>query len=563
MIKNLHSILSALAITLLLVFSSNALQAQSLLYYWNFNDNVPATDENWAQPIMSQIGDAELNYTFTEAFSFTGTNINGIEGEVNGGSFAPRGGVDNVNNGAYFTLTAPTTGYQDIILTYPTRRTSTGFHTHEIQYTTDGNNWLSKESIDISAFVSNWVAGQLITVNFSGVAGVDDNADFAIRVILTGASSAAGNNRLDNIRISGSQPGAVSPPADFAAATVSVSQIDLAWVLNSNNNPVLIAWSADGVFGNPSGSYDLNDPITGGGTVIYIGSGTSFAHEDLNAGTPYYYKAWSQQGSDYSVGVTAQATTTPMPAVTALPYNEPFEADLGDCFVYSVSGPTKLWNFAVFEDNGYAQINGFNSGEIEEDWLILPGVNFDDYENEVMSFETWWRFGEDDDNNYLKLFYSANYPGTGNPAVSTWTELAFTKPTAEQTWASSGQIDLTGISGEMVYIGFKYRYEAGKYKWWQVDDISVLGDPTGVGSGLASSFLQIGPNPTSGMVTLTLPEAGMKILVYNMTGNVVLETSNSQKIFELNLGSHSKGIYIIEVISDDGKASSRSRLILQ
>ncbi|MBE0661502.1 MAG: choice-of-anchor J domain-containing protein [Bacteroidales bacterium] len=563
MIKNLHSIFSALAITLLLVFATNALHAQTLLYYWNFNDNVPATDENWTQPIMSQIGDAEISYTFTEAYSFSGTTINGIEGEVNGGSFAPRGGVDVVNNGAYFTITAPTTGYQDIILTYPTRRTSTGFHTQEIQYTIDGTNWLPKESIDISLFVSNWVEGQVINVNFSGVAGVDDNPDFAIRVILTGAGTSAGNNRIDNIKVTGSQPGAVSPPANFSAATVSVSQIDLNWVLNSNNNPVLIAWSADGVFGNPSGSYDIDDPITGGGTVIYMGAATSFSHEDLSAGTPYYYKAWSQQGSDYSAGVTAQATTTPLPAVTALPYNEVFEADLGDSYVYSVSGPTKLWNFAIYEDNGYAQINGFNSGDVEEDWLILPGVNFDDYENEVMTFDTWWRYGEDDDNNYLKLFYSTDYPGTGNPATSTWTELAFTKPTAEDTWASSGQIDLTGITGEMVYIGFKYRYEAGKYKWWQVDDISVLGDPTGIDDGPAASLLQIGPNPTSGRVTLMLPETNQKILVYNITGNVVLETTNLEKSFELNMGSHSKGIYIIKVISADGVRSSHSKLIVQ
>ena len=108
------------------------LWGQSLMYYWNFNDNVPGSNQNWQQPIPATIGTAEITYTFTEAFSFAGTTINGIDGEVNGGSLAPRGGTDLVNNGEYFTIAAPTTGYQDIVLTYPTRRTSTGFHTQQI-----------------------------------------------------------------------------------------------------------------------------------------------------------------------------------------------------------------------------------------------------------------------------------------------------------------------------------------------------------------------------------------------------------------------------------------------
>jgi PKD repeat protein len=31
----------------------------------------------------------------------------------------------------------------------------------------------------------------------------------------------------------------------------------------------------------------------------------------------------------------------------------------------------------------------------------------------------------------------------------------------------------------MVYIGFKYNYESGNYRWWQVDNISITGIPTG------------------------------------------------------------------------------------
>ncbi len=446
---------------------------QTLMYYWNFNDNVPGSNQNWQQPIPAHIGDAEITYTFTEAFSFGGTTINGIEGEVSGGSLAPRGGLDNVNNGEHFTMAAPTTGYQDIELSYPTRRTSTGFHTQEIKYTIDGSTWITKETVDISGFQNNWVADQLITVSFAGVAGVDNNPNFAIRIVLTGATSAAGNNRFDNIRISGSAAGAISPPSDFLATAVSTSQIDLSWLLNANNNPVLLAWSADGTFGNPSGSYNPGDAIAGGGVVLLAGSNTSFSHTGLDAGTTYYYKAWSYAGTEYSGGVTANATTDPDPVFAVLPYSETFDDDLGDCYTYNVSGPTKFWVHAITAGNGFAMMNGFNSGELEEDWLILPGINMNEYSNVILNFETAWNFGIEDANNYLKLYYSTNYTGTDDPTLASWTELEFTKPASGgYTWQNSGNLSLSGIEG-IVWVGFKYHYSE-EYRRWQVDNVNIF-----------------------------------------------------------------------------------------
>ncbi len=175
----------------------------SLLHYWNFNDNVPESNTNWDQPIASQIGNGQITYTFSQAYSFVGTTINGIDGEVNGGSFAPRGGDGLVNNGRYFTIAAPTTGFGDIELSYATRRTSTGFTTQEIQYTIDGTTWLTHETVDISDFSNDWLVSQVIWVDFSAISGVSDNPDFAIRVVLDGASGSTGNNRFDNIQVNG------------------------------------------------------------------------------------------------------------------------------------------------------------------------------------------------------------------------------------------------------------------------------------------------------------------------------------------------------------------------
>ena len=115
-----------------------------LFVYWNFNDNTPASNTNWNQPIASTLGNGELTYTFTQAYSFAGTTINGVVGEVAGGSFCPRGGVGSENNGEYFILSFSTVGYEDIQISYPTTRTASGFSNHEVQYTINGVDWLLK-----------------------------------------------------------------------------------------------------------------------------------------------------------------------------------------------------------------------------------------------------------------------------------------------------------------------------------------------------------------------------------------------------------------------------------
>ena len=219
----MKKILLVLAVLLTL----GMVHGQTLVYYWNFNTGTPGQDQTWAQPIASTIGDGELTYSFTEAFSFTGTTINGIDGEVNGGSFAPRGGNESENNGEYFTLSFSTVGYDNIILSYPCRRTSTGFLTQTFEYSVNGQDWITKETVSLDGWENNWVAGQMIEVNFSGIAGVADNPNFAIRVVLDGASSAAGNNRIDNIRITAASQGAAAMPVFDPPAGVYSSAIDV------------------------------------------------------------------------------------------------------------------------------------------------------------------------------------------------------------------------------------------------------------------------------------------------------------------------------------------------
>ena len=187
------------ALCVMMIFASSfalseTMQAQDIISYWNFNENTPESNSNWTQPISATQGNGEITYSVSEAYSFNGTSLNSLNGDPSGGSFVPRGGQDQESNGESFTISVSTVGMDDIYLKFANRGTSTGFNSREIQYTTNGIDWLTKKTL--SGTLSDW---EVVTVDFTDTPDVNNNSDFAVRIVLNGATSSNGNNRFDNI----------------------------------------------------------------------------------------------------------------------------------------------------------------------------------------------------------------------------------------------------------------------------------------------------------------------------------------------------------------------------
>ena len=178
-------------------------------------------------------------------------------------------------------------------------------------------------------------------------------------------------------------------------------------------------------------------------------------------------------------------------ATTTLPYFESFVTNLNDCYIYSVSGDSETWFWSA---PGDADCYGNDSGDTEEDWLVMQGINFDDYSDELMSFRTIYAVGgtDDDTDHYLKLFYSSDFTGTGDPTTATWTEMPFTHPTIQNSWASSGIIDVSSLTGT-VYFAFVYRY-TDNYRYWAVDDFAVYENIVDVTFQVDMSQQTVSPN---------------------------------------------------------------------
>jgi hypothetical protein len=208
-------------------------EVPGLIAYWNFNEDVPATG-NWTQPYPAQIGDGELTYTFANVVNFTGTVLNvPFVDEIAGGSFVPQGGAGNVNNGCFFILDVPTTGYENIIFSYATRGTATGFNTQTVLFSYNGEDFN-----EIATYTgTNTTSWSVKLIDFSAITGVNNNPNFKIMIIVNGATSESGNNRFDNITFFGEETGTVPVElSSFTAVLTAENFVKLSWTTQTETN---------------------------------------------------------------------------------------------------------------------------------------------------------------------------------------------------------------------------------------------------------------------------------------------------------------------------------------
>ena len=100
----------------------------------------------------------------------------------------------------------------------------------------------------------------------------------------------------------------VNEPTGVVASAVSDTEISLAFAA-INSNDVIIVFDTDGTFTAPTGDAPSVGDSFAGGTVVYVGQVSPFAHTGLTANTQYYYSVFSVNGTDYSATIEVNATT--------------------------------------------------------------------------------------------------------------------------------------------------------------------------------------------------------------------------------------------------------------
>ena len=167
--------------------------------------------------------------TNTEINAFGGTSLNanttiGMSTVTSGaaalaiaGGLTPSGGSPAAN-GKSMVFKFSMSNLANLSISYATQRTSTGFTSQVLEYSTDGVSWSSIGSnTSIQSSFSASASPAAVVTSFS-TSGLDGASVAYVRMTLTGATNSSGNNRFDNFIFS-----ANAVPAPGAAALIGLA----------------------------------------------------------------------------------------------------------------------------------------------------------------------------------------------------------------------------------------------------------------------------------------------------------------------------------------------------
>jgi len=144
-----------------------------------------------------------------------------------------------------------------------------------------------------------------------------------------------------------------------------------------------------------------------------------------------------------------------------------------------------------------AVANGFGGDEPANDWLISEAFNFNQLEDETLSFENAKGF-DDGGLRGLQVKVSPNYDGESNPENDEFTwinvsdQVTFAQTDQQEgnftPFIDSGDIDLSAdsLQSTETYIAFQYRSSGtgpGEAAGWQVDNILLQSSTPPEGDG--------------------------------------------------------------------------------
>ncbi len=247
--------------------------SQTTITQWNFNSNPAdgATGTGLTTPSVGS-GSASLAGGTTASFN---------SGDSNGGSTDPASGDDsgwnvttyaaqgtgNKTRGVQFLVS--TVGFQNIQVKWDQRHSNTGPRHVQLQYTTDGSNWIDFGAPFEGTAGDTWFNNR--SLNLGSITAANNNANFGIRIVAafapgtsnyvassnSGTYSTTGTWRFDMVTISGTPT--CTPPAGTL----------------TNNGPICPGTTADLTFNASNG--------TGPFSIVVNG----LTYNNVNSGSPF------------------------------------------------------------------------------------------------------------------------------------------------------------------------------------------------------------------------------------------------------------------------------------
>jgi endonuclease/exonuclease/phosphatase family metal-dependent hydrolase len=206
-----------------------------IIAQWNFNSTTPDgnTGSGATTPSLGS-GTATTVGAITTAFFSGDTVADSAPAADNSGwstTTYPTQATGNKTRGPQFNVS--TAGKQNIIVTWSVRVSSTASKYSRLQYTTNGTDY-----VDFSAPVSLSADGvfERKTNNLSAIAGVNDNASFAFRIVSEFESTAINNANANYVTAAGGSYAATGTMR-YDMVTISGSTIVIGTAPTITNQP--------------------------------------------------------------------------------------------------------------------------------------------------------------------------------------------------------------------------------------------------------------------------------------------------------------------------------------
>jgi hypothetical protein len=190
----------------LIFFATSQAAFADELAVWNFNDSDFNVDHG--------SGTLTSNFNVVNLVFAAGTTNNARQGDAAGQALSLQGGTGLANNGHQLTFNVSTAGFSNIVVSFATQGTSTGFNSNQFQYSLDGINFIDfgPPYVPLTAFGSVPLVFSLATI-----AALNNNPDAAFRIVFNGATTSTGNNRIDNIVVEGTSQTSETVPEPTTA----------------------------------------------------------------------------------------------------------------------------------------------------------------------------------------------------------------------------------------------------------------------------------------------------------------------------------------------------------
>jgi hypothetical protein len=190
---------------LIFLAASKAANADELAV-WNFNDSDLNVDHG-SGTLTSNLNVANILFA-------AGTTNNARQGDPAGQALSLQGGTGTANNGRNITFAVSTAGFSNILVSFATQGTSTGFNSNQFQYSTDGITF-----VDFSPPYTPATAFGAVPLVFSlaAIVALNNNPNAVFRIVFNGATSSTGTNRIDNIVVEGTSTVTATIPEPTSA----------------------------------------------------------------------------------------------------------------------------------------------------------------------------------------------------------------------------------------------------------------------------------------------------------------------------------------------------------